>query len=185
MIAWHHRSNVSAGDKREYGHAYLKVEKHPVQSEHIDELFEGLEEDLEVWMSHGDKLFELAKNFVTIATTPNAPFAGIAHVKKQFYGIQFHLEVTHTPRGKELLKNFAVNIVQAEQKWTMAEFVGKEINRIRKLVGEKGQVVGAVSGGVDSTVAAKLRKPSDTDSTPYSSTTVSFAWMRPRSLKKP
>jgi GMP synthase (glutamine-hydrolysing) len=156
MIAWHHSSNVSAGDKREYGHAYLKVEKRPEQSEHIDELFKGLEDDLEVWMSHGDKLFELPRNFVTIATTPNAPFAGIAHTKKQFYGIQFHPEVTHTPRGKELLKNFAVNIVQAEQKWTMAEFVGKEINRIRKLVGEKGQVIGAVSGGVDSTVAAKL-----------------------------
>ena len=69
---------------------------------------------------------------------------------------RFHPEVTHTPKGTELLRNFAVDICEARQHWTMDEFVGKEIARIRALVGEKGQVVGAVSGGVDSTVAAKL-----------------------------
>lgn len=69
---------------------------------------------------------------------------------------RFHPEVTHTPRGTELLRNFAVEICEARQHWTMDEFVGKEIARIRALVGEKGQVIGAVSGGVDSTVAAKL-----------------------------
>ncbi len=77
-------------------------------------------------------------------------------MSKNYYGIQFHPEVTHTPRGKELVKNFAVNICKAKQDWTMEAFVGKEIARIRGLVGEKGQVIGAVSGGVDSTVAAKL-----------------------------
>ena len=69
---------------------------------------------------------------------------------------RFHPEVTHTPKGTKLLRNFAVDICEARQHWTMDEFVGKEIARIRALVGEKGQVVGAVSGGVDSTVAAKL-----------------------------
>ena len=69
---------------------------------------------------------------------------------------RFHPEVTHTPKGTELLRNFAVDICEARQHWTMDEFVGKEIARIRALVGEKGQVIGAVSGGVDSTVAAKL-----------------------------
>ncbi|KAK0664751.1 GMP synthase [Lasiodiplodia hormozganensis] len=156
-MAWYHdKQGVSAGDKKEYGHAYLKVEKHPGKATHIDKLFEGLEKDLEVWMSHGDKLSKLPDGFEILATTDNAPFAGIAHGAKQYFGIQFHPEVTHTPRGKELLKNFAVNICGATQNWTMAKFVDQEIARIRALVGEKGQVIGAVSGGVDSTVAAKL-----------------------------
>ncbi|EGC44082.1 GMP synthase [Histoplasma capsulatum var. duboisii H88] len=156
MIAWNHGKNVSAGDKREYGHAKLNVTRHAGKLAHIDKLFEGLEGDLVVWMSHGDKLSNLPENFVTIATTANAPFAGIAHTEKPIYGIQFHPELTHTPRGKDVLRNFAVGIAKAEQNWTMGEFVSQEIDRIRKLVGEKGQVIGAVSGGVDSTVAAKL-----------------------------
>jgi GMP synthase (glutamine-hydrolysing) len=98
-------------------------------------------------MSHGDKLGTLPANFHTIATTKNAPFAGIAHESKPIYGIQFHPEVTHTPRGTKLLENFAVGICQAKQDWTMAKFVDKELARIRALVGEKGQVLGAVSGG--------------------------------------
>ncbi|KAF2143845.1 uncharacterized protein K452DRAFT_224626 [Aplosporella prunicola CBS 121167] len=156
-LAWHHdNSNVLAGEKKEYGHAYLNVTKHAGKSEHIDKLFQGLEENLEVWMSHGDKLGHLPTDFVILAQTNNAPFAGIAHETKQYYGIQFHPEVTHTPRGKELISNFAVGICRAEQNWTMAKFVDQEIARIRALVGEKGQVIGAVSGGVDSTVAAKL-----------------------------
>jgi GMP synthase (glutamine-hydrolysing) len=91
-----------------------------------------------------------------VATTTNAPFAGIAHEEKELFGIQFHPEVTHTPKGKQLIENFAVKICGAKQDWTMEAFVDKEIARIRGLVGEKGQVIGAVSGGVDSTVAARL-----------------------------
>lgn len=157
-IAWHHGKNVAAGEKREYGRAALKLEKHTATSAHVDRLFAGLEQDFEVWMSHGDKLSRLPEKFVTIATTANAPFAGIAHLEKEYYGIQFHPEVTHTPKGTHLIKNFAVNICKAKQDWTMDAFVDKEIARIRGLVGEKGQVIGAVSGGVDSTVAAKLMK---------------------------
>ncbi|MCJ1275815.1 GMP synthase (glutamine-hydrolyzing) [Puttea exsequens] len=111
---------------------------------------------MEVYMSHGDKLSQCPQSFTVIADTQNAPFAAIAHETKPIYGIQFHPEVTHTPKGTALLKNFAVEICEARQHWTMDEFVGKEIARIRGLVGEKGQVIGAVSGGVDSTVAAKL-----------------------------
>lgn len=154
-IAWNHGRNVLAGEKREYGHAHLNVTR---ISDHVDRLFAGLEDGLDVWMSHGDKLSHLPDGFVTIAETSNAPFAGIAHTEKPFYGIQFHPEVTHTPKGTQLLKNFAVNIVKAKQDWTMSAFVDQEIARIRALVGEKGQVIGAVSGGVDSTVAAKLMK---------------------------
>jgi GMP synthase (glutamine-hydrolysing) len=157
-IAWHHGKNVLAGEKREYGHAYVKVDRHAGNEvgEHVDELFKDLKDDMEVWMSHGDKLSHLPEDFVTVATTSNAPFAGIAHKTKKYFGIQFHPEVTHTRNGKLVLKNFAVDICQAKTNWTMDKFVDQEIERIRKLVGEKGQVIGAVSGGVDSTVAAKL-----------------------------
>jgi GMP synthase (glutamine-hydrolysing) len=156
-MAWHFGKNagVAAGEKREYGHAHLNLQQH---GGHVDELFKGLENDIEVWMSHGDKLSHMPENFVTVATTPNSPYAGIAHSAKKMYGIQFHPEVTHTPQGKVLLKNFAVGICQSKTDWTMGKFVDQEITRIRQLVGEKGQVIGAVSGGVDSTVAAKLMK---------------------------
>lgn len=107
-------------------------------------------------MSHGDKILNLPETFLTVASTQNAPFAAIAHGAKEYYGIQFHPEVTHTPKGKQLVGNFAVKICKANQNWSMEAFGDKEIARIRGLVGEKGQVIGAVSGGVDSTVAAKL-----------------------------
>jgi GMP synthase (glutamine-hydrolysing) len=156
-MAWHFGkgAGVAAGDKREYGHAHLKVDNH---GGHMDELFKDMGNELEVWMSHGDKLSNMPENFTTIATTTNAPYAGIAHKEKKFYGIQFHPEVTHTKGGKIVLKNFAVDICKSTTDWTMGKFVDQEITRIRKLVGEKGQVIGAVSGGVDSTVAAKLMK---------------------------
>lgn len=155
-MAWHHGKNVLAGEKREYGHAALNIARHAAKASHIDRLFHGLEDDMEVWMSHGDKLSHLPTSWLTIATTSNAPFAGIAHESKPYYGIQFHPEVTHTPRGTAVLANFAVRICAARQDWTMDRFVDKEIARIRALVGPTGQVIGAVSGGVDSTVAAKL-----------------------------
>ncbi|KAF8473491.1 hypothetical protein BDZ91DRAFT_403775 [Kalaharituber pfeilii] len=155
-IAWNHGKDVAAGDKKEYGHATLKITKHPNAPSHVDTLFDGLGGEMEVWMSHGDKLNKLPDNFVIIAETSNAPFAGIAHTQKQLYGIQFHPEVTHTPKGRVLLENFAVKLCKCRQDWTMEKFVDTEIQRIRSIVGPTGQVIGAVSGGVDSTVAAKL-----------------------------
>lgn len=155
-IAWHHGKNVLAGDKREYGHAKITISRNENQNPHVDRLFDGLGEALDVWMSHGDKLSHLPPTFLTIAQTSSAPYAGIAHVSKPLYGIQFHPEVTHTPEGAKILANFAVEICGARQNWTMDEFVNKEISRVRAMVGPTGQVIGAVSGGVDSTVAAKL-----------------------------
>lgn len=157
-IAWHSGKDIVArGTEREYGHSDLKAQRLD-QEGHVDQLFKGLEDDIKVWMSHGDKLQKLPPGFHVVATTKNAPFAGIAHETKHMYGIQFHPEVTHTPRGTKLLENFAIGICGARNDWTMDKFVDKEIARIRALVGEKGQVLGAVSGGVDSTVAAKLMK---------------------------
>jgi len=107
-------------------------------------------------MSHGDKLLTPPKDFIVIGTTPSAPLAAIAHEHNPWYGIQFHPEVTHTPLGAKIITNFATDVCHCRQDWKMENFVQREIQRIRQLVGEKGEVVGAVSGGVDSTVAAKL-----------------------------
>ena len=93
-------------------------------------------------MKVGDKLSDLPDSFVTIATTSNSPFAGISHETKPYYGIQWHAEVAHSKMGRAIMRNFAVNICEARQHWTMDEFVSKEIQRIRDLVGEKGQVIG-------------------------------------------
>ncbi|MCJ1472368.1 GMP synthase (glutamine-hydrolyzing) [Lambiella insularis] len=152
-IAWQFGKNVLAGEKREYGHASLDIT--PL-SNGTSPLFANITSPLTVWMSHGDKLSHLPPSFFTIATTPSSPFAGIAHASKPLYCIQFHPEVTHTPSGTTILSNFAATICRARQNWTMTEFSSQEITRIRALVGDKGQVIGAVSGGVDSTVAAKL-----------------------------
>ncbi|PYI01077.1 GMP synthase [Aspergillus sclerotiicarbonarius CBS 121057] len=151
------KDNVDAGTQREYGHADLHAKRLDDQG-HVDKLFAGLEGQIKVWMSHGDKLVKLPEGFHTIATTSNSEYAGIAHMTKPLYGVQFHPEVTHTPLGATILKNFAVDICNAQQNWTMSRFVDQEISRIRKLVGETDHVLGAVSGGVDSTVAAKLMK---------------------------
>ena len=153
-MAWHHGKQVSAGERREYGYAMLDVAM--ANGSHTDRLLTSLGKKLDVWMSHGDKLSCLPDSFVTIATTGNAAFAGIAHSFKPFYGIQFHPEVTHTPKGKDLLRNFAVDICNVKQDWAMSRFADQEVARIRALVGERGQVIGAVSGGVDSSVAAKM-----------------------------
>lgn len=156
-IAWNlDNKNVVAGEKREYGHAVVTVQTHEGKQAHIDRLFQNLGGSLEVWMSHGDKLSQLPAGFEPVASTSNAPYAGIASIEKPLFGIQFHPEVTHTQKGKQLLSNFAVTICGARQDWTMEKFVDKEIERIKATVGPKGQVIGAVSGGVDSTVAAKL-----------------------------
>jgi GMP synthase (glutamine-hydrolysing) len=143
-----------AGEKREYGFAEVDIS---MRHRGINPLFKDVQGDtLTVWASHGDKLSQLPADFHTIAASANAPFAGIAHDTKPFYGLQFHPEVSHTPQGLKILKNFAVTICGAKQDWTMREFKEMEIERIRALVGPEGQVIGAVSGGVDSTVAAKL-----------------------------
>lgn len=156
-IAWqHNQGNVLAGEKREYGHAKLAFEPQAGNPSQVNDLFQDVADGIDVWMSHGDKLSQLPESFSIIAKTNNAPFAGIAHERKRHYGIQFHPEVSHTSQGTKILENFAIRICKARAHWTMDEFVGKEISRIQALVGEKGQVIGAVSGGVDSTVAAKL-----------------------------
>lgn len=148
-LAWINGKQVARGEKREYGPATLNVEDPDCP------LFSNVDHST-VWMSHGDKLHGLPTDFKVTATSENSPFCGISHQSKPIYGIQFHPEVTHSTQGKTLLKNFAVGICKASQNWTMENFIGTEIQRIRDLVGPTAEVIGAVSGGVDSTVAAKL-----------------------------
>ena len=119
-------------------------------------LFEGLEDPFQVWMSHGDKLSALPEGFFDIGATSNAEHAAIASEDRVMYGIQFHPEVTHTPQGRVILRNFVLGICGAKADWEMGSFVNEAIARIREQVGEEGHVIGAVSGGVDSSVAAVL-----------------------------
>ncbi|KAK9423225.1 putative GMP synthase [glutamine-hydrolyzing] [Seiridium unicorne] len=155
-IAWQTDSaNVARGTAREYGHADVTI--HKVDS-HVDRLFAGLGETMHAYMSHFDKLVRLPEGFVVVAKTANSEFAGIAHQTKPIFGVQFHPELEHTPLGSKLLRNFSIDICGAQPNWVMSDFIEQEIARIRRLVGDKAQVIGAVSGGVDSTVAAKLMK---------------------------
>ncbi|KAG6213294.1 GMP synthase (glutamine-hydrolyzing) [Claviceps purpurea] len=155
-IAWQTDSgNVARGTAREYGHADVTIQK---AGSHADRLFAGLGETMHAYMSHFDKLVCLPEGFVVVAKTANSEFAGIAHQTKPVFGVQFHPELEHTPRGSELLRNFSVDICGAVPNWVMSDFIEQEITRIRKLVGDTAQVIGGVSGGVDSTVAAKLMK---------------------------
>ncbi|KAI0052259.1 GMP synthase [Auriscalpium vulgare] len=155
-LAWQLGGTVANCDHREYGFAQVQINKIDKGGSSVNALFEGLGDDLQVWMSHGDQLSGLPTGFQVIGHTKTAPFAAIVHDSKPIYGIQFHPEVTHSPRGKEVIGRFVLNICGCKTDWTMEEFIGKEIKRIREICGPKGRVIGAVSGGVDSTVAAKL-----------------------------
>ncbi|RYC56397.1 hypothetical protein CHU98_g9810 [Xylaria longipes] len=159
LLAWLiNDNNVRRGEAREYGETDLSIHK-VGDSNGADRLFEGLGDTLHaVFMSHFDKLVHLPEGFVTIASTKNTAYAGIAHQSKPIFGIQLHPEISHTNRGTDILANFAIKICKARPNWEMGNFTEKEIIRIRKLVGDKAQVIGAVSGGVDSTVAAQLMK---------------------------
>ncbi|KAI0199140.1 GMP synthase [Astrocystis sublimbata] len=158
LLAWLiNDKNVARGEAREYGETDLNIHK-VGGSNGVDRLFDGLGDTLHVFMSHFDKLVNLPEGFVTIASTKNTSYAGIAHESKPIFGIQLHPEISHTHKGTDILANFAIKICKARPEWEMGNFTEKEIIRIRKLVGDKAQVIGAVSGGVDSTVAARLMK---------------------------
>ena len=142
---------VESGHAREFGRAELQV---------IDEtpLFEGvfqIGEKATVWMSHGDRVTRLPPGFRAVGISTGAPFAAIADDSRRLYGVQFHPEVVHTPRGAALLANFVHRIAGCAGDWTMAQFRESEVARIREQVGD-GLVICGLSGGVDSAVAALL-----------------------------
>jgi len=139
---------VAIARRREYGHARLKADRR-------SKLFSGLPNDVNVWMSHGDKILRVPRGFKIIAHTKNSPIAAIANEKKCFYGVQFHPEVVHTPKGKQILKNFLFKISHVPKSWSMASFVKDTIKDVRKTVGKEKILLG-LSGGVDSSVLAVL-----------------------------
>jgi GMP synthase (glutamine-hydrolysing) len=142
---------VEGGHHREFGRAEVAVKK-------ASPLFAGVWEAGQrypVWMSHGDRVTELPKGFEVLGTSEHAPIAIIGDEKRKFYATQFHLEVVHTPHGAALLRNFVRNIAGCKGDWTMRAFREESIEKIREKVG-KGRVLCALSGGVDSAVAAVL-----------------------------
>ena len=141
---------VEKADHREYGPARIQV----LGSDTA--LFDGLEGELDVWMSHGDRVEALPEGFVAIARTDSAPFAAARHTEKPIYGVQFHPEVTHTPQGTAMLRNFLFGVCGATGDWTMRSFIEESCEKIAAMVGADEQVICGLSGGVDSTVAAIL-----------------------------
>ncbi len=142
---------VAVASEREFGRAELEiVDDSPL----FADIWSKGDRD-QVWMSHGDRVVSLPEGFHSIGVSQNAPFAAIADESRRFYGVQFHPEVVHTPRGAALLRNFTHKIAGLRGDWTMAAFRDTQIAKIRAQVGD-GRVVCGLSGGVDSAVAAVL-----------------------------
>ena len=143
---------VEKAERREYGRAHLKVEGQG-QTEK-SELFAGVPESLRIWNSHGDHVRSLPAGFRATGHTDNA-IASVEDPERKIYAVQFHVEVNHTERGTEMLRNFLFRVCQAEPKWSGAAFIEETTAAIREKVGNKWAICG-LSGGVDSTVAAVL-----------------------------
>jgi GMP synthase (glutamine-hydrolysing) len=142
---------VEKSSKREYGRASMSV------SDETDVLMHGVSVKSQVWMSHGDSILELPEGFEVLATTDSIPVAAFSHKQgnNPLYGLQFHPEVYHSTEGKQILKNFLVNICGCAQDWTPAHFITDTVAALKQQIGDR-QVIMALSGGVDSTVAATL-----------------------------
>ena len=139
---------VSQAVDREYGHAELEVTQD-------DKLFSHITSNSRVWMSHGDRLEKLPAEFESIAHTENSPLAAVRHKTKPFYGLQFHPEVHHSENGAEILRNFIYEICHCHGNWSPKSFIEEQVAAIQKQAGNE-KVICALSGGVDSSVAALL-----------------------------
>ncbi|RQW82707.1 MAG: glutamine-hydrolyzing GMP synthase [Geobacter sp.] len=139
---------VERSDKREYGRAMLELDD-------VEDFFSGFDGRTEVWMSHGDRIDAMPDGFIRIAHTEHCPVAAMKDSDRRFYGVQFHPEVVHTPRGEEMLGNFIFSVCNCSPVWTMASFIETELEDIRRKVGD-GRVICGLSGGVDSSVVAVL-----------------------------
>lgn len=140
--------NVVSADNREYGRTSLRVMQ-------CDNILKNLTADEECWMSHGDRVEEVPAGFQVLASTDKAPVAAMANTEKKLYAVQFHPEVVHTPKGMEVLKSFLFDVCGCSGSWNMGSFLEEAVQDIKKTVGDR-QVLCALSGGVDSSVAAVL-----------------------------
>ncbi len=143
------KGKVEPGQKREYGKGTLTV------ADHQCALFHQLPATLQVWNSHGDKMTGLPAGFRSVAVTDNSAFAAIEHRDKKIFGLQFHPEVVHTPRGREIISNFVHGICGCGKNWTMRHYIDQAVDEIRTRVGTEHVILG-LSGGIDSSVAAAL-----------------------------
>jgi GMP synthase (glutamine-hydrolysing) len=148
LMAHHLGGGVVFTGRREYGAGVLHIKNG-------SELLGGLGEQLDVWNSHGDEVTALPKGFRVAGTTEGCDFAAVEDPQRKLYGLQFHPEVAHTPRGREILQNFLFHICHCAMDWTMGSFIEEACARIRKQVGDQKVVLG-LSGGVDSSVTAAL-----------------------------
>lgn len=139
---------IEQAGKREYGKATINV-----APEHI--LFQGLEQQQQCWLGYGDFVSEIPEGFEALASTEATPYAAIANSAKKLYGVQFHPEVSHTTKGMDILKNFLYQICGCQGEWTVGSFIEEQVAKIRQQVGDR-KVLCALSGGVDSSVAAVL-----------------------------
>jgi GMP synthase (glutamine-hydrolysing) len=149
LLTQAHGGEVRGAAHREYGHAEI------TRVAGADALFAGLPDVLPVWMSHGDQVARVPEGFRPLASTPTCPVAAMADDTRRQYGIQFHPEVTHTRDGVAILRNFVLGICAARADWSMGSFLEEQVERIRAQVGE-GEVICALSGGVDSSVTAAI-----------------------------
>ncbi len=133
---------------REYGPAKCNLSQR-------DSLFDGLPENIDVWMSHGDQVSAITEHFEPLASTATCPYAAIRHRTLPVYGMQFHPEVTHTPLGGQVLRNFVIGVCGCEGTWHLGDFAAAAIEHVRKQVGDR-RVICGLSGGVDSAVVAAL-----------------------------
>lgn len=140
--------NVDNAPSREYGPAKCEIRD-------SRDLFAGLPNEMDVWMSHGDQISSIAEVFQPLASTPTCPFAAIRHQSLPVFGLQFHPEVTHTPMGGTLLANFVLKVCRCEPTWHLGDFADAAIEQIRETVGDR-RVICGLSGGVDSSVVAAL-----------------------------
>ena len=148
LMAHHLGGQVEFSERREYGAGMLHVANG-------SPLFDGIGEQLDIWCSHGDKVTVVPAGFRAAAHTENAPFAAMEDPARKLYALQFHPEVAHTPRGKEIIQNFVFRICGCSMDWTMGSFIEEACERVRRQVGDQKVVLG-LSGGVDSSVVAAL-----------------------------
>ena len=148
QMAHHLGGQVVFTGRREYGAGMLNITNG-------SQLFDGLGNQLDVWNSHGDEVTALPKGFLAAGRTESSDFAAVEDRQRKLYGLQFHPEVAHTPRGKEILQNFVYRICHCAMDWTMGSFIEEACARVRRQVGDEKVVLG-LSGGVDSSVTAAL-----------------------------
>ncbi len=142
-------AHVAAGEHREYGRTPLSIiAQDPIVAHMLPQTT--------VWMSHRDIVTEVGKEFRTIGSTGSCPHAIVRHVKRPIYGVQFHPEVTHTPEGCQLLRSFLYEVCNAEGTWSPGSIIDRTIEDVRQRVGDRGQVICGLSGGVDSSVTAAM-----------------------------